>query len=302
MSEPASTFPAWLESPDGRRTHLGPACSIGRVAGNDIVVDGERVSRRHAMISLRDQDDFWVMDLGSSNGTFLNERRIVQPVKLSDGDRIGVGNCDFTFRQEGSPVSRDPSAADRETLREVQSISCWLLVADMAGSTQFVTRSTAELFAERTQAWLTQSREIVERHRGSINKFLGDGFLAYWRDAADIPPMVGRAVTELQGLSPPGLPQIRLAIHWGTVVAGGSATLGEESLLGPEVHFAFRLEKVAATLGRTSIVSNAAARLLGSQLRLEPIGVHPVPGFDGEHRCHTIALGNPFRNPNHDLE
>jgi adenylate cyclase len=42
---------------------------------------------------------FWLIRLGSSNGTFLNKRRAHQPVRLCDLDRIVIGDTEFTFRQ-----------------------------------------------------------------------------------------------------------------------------------------------------------------------------------------------------------
>lgn len=64
--------------------------SIGRSAENDIVLEGGRVSRRHAKLQ-RAGDDYTVVDLGSHNGTFVNGLRLQQPAVLKPGDEIGVG-------------------------------------------------------------------------------------------------------------------------------------------------------------------------------------------------------------------
>ena len=64
--------------------------SIGRSADNDIVLEGGRVSRRHAMLQ-RSGDSYTVVDSGSHNGTFVNGLRIQQPAVLKPGDEIGVG-------------------------------------------------------------------------------------------------------------------------------------------------------------------------------------------------------------------
>lgn len=63
--------------------------TIGRWEDNDIVVDDRWVSRYHARIR-RDGDTYLVEDLDSKNGTFVNGRRITQPVTLSDGDEVQV--------------------------------------------------------------------------------------------------------------------------------------------------------------------------------------------------------------------
>ena len=63
---------------------------IGRDATNDIVVDDEEMSFRHARIWL-DNGGIWVEDLDSTNGTFVNGKRIVGPVLLSNEDLVRIG-------------------------------------------------------------------------------------------------------------------------------------------------------------------------------------------------------------------
>jgi pilus assembly protein CpaF len=71
-----------------------PEISIGKVEGNDIILNMPKVSRQHSKIECRN-GDFVLVDLGSTNGTFCNGRKIAEPVRLSAGDRIGI--ADFTI-------------------------------------------------------------------------------------------------------------------------------------------------------------------------------------------------------------
>src|SRR6478672_13639442 len=89
---------AWLGT-GSRKFPLHGGCSIGRSPKNTIVLDSPKVSRRHAIINLQNGGEFWLIDLGSSNGTLLNKRRIHQPLRLSDYDQIVIGDNIFTFRQ-----------------------------------------------------------------------------------------------------------------------------------------------------------------------------------------------------------
>ncbi len=68
---------------------------IGRVEDVDVPLEGEGLSRRHARI-FRDDAGWWVEDLGSTNGTHVNDRRITRHA-LADGDlvRTGVAICKF---------------------------------------------------------------------------------------------------------------------------------------------------------------------------------------------------------------
>ncbi len=69
---------------------------IGR-AGADIVLDDEKVSRKHAEIGLYGPEAFVVRDLASTNGTRLNGKRITDKVKLSHWDVIQVGDTSLRF-------------------------------------------------------------------------------------------------------------------------------------------------------------------------------------------------------------
>ena len=70
---------------------------IGRVPGNNLVLRAGNVSRQHARIAANGSR-LVVSDLGSSNGTYVNGRKIRQPTILRDGDEIWIG--DFYLRVE----------------------------------------------------------------------------------------------------------------------------------------------------------------------------------------------------------
>jgi FHA domain/Domain of unknown function (DUF4388) len=79
---------------------------LGRAADCDLTVESARASRRHAAVH-RDGDRFLVLDLGSTNGTFVNGRRIAGEYTLSPGDRIEIGEVAVTFCQVESALA-DP--------------------------------------------------------------------------------------------------------------------------------------------------------------------------------------------------
>ena len=72
---------------------------IGRNPECAIWVDAAGVSRRHARLQLDAQSgDAEIEDLGSTNGTFVNETRVESPVTLRDGDLVHLGSVPLTFR------------------------------------------------------------------------------------------------------------------------------------------------------------------------------------------------------------
>lgn len=73
---------------------------IGRDPSNQVVIpDDTFTSRHHAWISY-EESDFWLEDLGSTNGTLLNGHPVVKRQVLSAGDKIRVGHTELTFEIE----------------------------------------------------------------------------------------------------------------------------------------------------------------------------------------------------------
>jgi diguanylate cyclase (GGDEF)-like protein len=80
----------------GRRVQLGMAAfEIGRSPQNDLFIDQESVSRHHARVTF-DGSHYWVQDLQSTNGTFVNDEA-VREQKLRDGDQLRVGRSILKF-------------------------------------------------------------------------------------------------------------------------------------------------------------------------------------------------------------
>jgi pSer/pThr/pTyr-binding forkhead associated (FHA) protein len=86
---------------DGRRLLIGPAgATIGRSRQCDIVLEDPNVSRRHAEVRPGEAGSWVLADLGSTNGSSLNGRRIDHPAGLHPGDEIEVGTSVITFEVE----------------------------------------------------------------------------------------------------------------------------------------------------------------------------------------------------------
>src|SRR6266705_326136 len=159
--------PAWLENA-GQKIPIRGDCSLGRSSGNSIVIDSNKVTRRHAIINVQNIGEFWLIDLGSSNGTFLNHRRLQQPAQLSDHDPVVIGDKIFIFHQPEA-ISDDyrPTYSER-TIREIANLPCWLLVADIEDFTQLSSSLTSDELAVSFGSWVATCKEIIETHEGTI--------------------------------------------------------------------------------------------------------------------------------------
>src|SRR2546423_13744058 len=176
---------AWLESPGRERVLLLGNCSIGRSEKSTVVLESPKASRRHCIINLQNVGEFWLIDLGSSNGTFLNKRRIHQPLRMSDYDQIVIGDSVFTFRQPEKLTDDVRTTFIECTIRAIENVPCWLLVADIENFTPLSRSLTSDKLAELIGGWVATCKEIIEAQRGMVDKYLGDGFLAYWRESED---------------------------------------------------------------------------------------------------------------------
>jgi len=279
---------AWLETIDGRRHPIRGSCSLGRTNANAIVLDSPKVSRRHALIHLQNIGELWLIDFGSSNGTFLNKRRIHHPIRLGDGDHITVGDQVFTLRQPVA-VSQDyKTEVMQRTLREIEKIPCWLLVTDIRDFTPLSRHMETEDLDVLLGAWIFDCKDIIEKQNGTINKYLGDGFLAYWPGPVTTSEQMMAAISALKELQRRGSPPFRLVVHFGPVAIGGVASMGEESLMGGEVNLIFRLERLAGSLGEPCCVSDTASARLSELVATRPLGEFELKGFEGKRAFFAV--------------
>ena len=79
---------------------------VGRKNDCDIRIPVTEVSRRHAEFKIKDEEVF-VKDLGSSNGTYVNNKRVKQS-SLSAGDHVVIGPVVFTLQIDGEPTELRP--------------------------------------------------------------------------------------------------------------------------------------------------------------------------------------------------
>ena len=279
---------AWLEAADGRRYPIKGSCSLGRAGANTIVLESANVSRRHALIHLQNIGELWVIDFGSSNGTLLNNRRIHHPIRLSDGDQITIGDQIFKVRAPVAISEEYKTDVMQRTLREIETVPCWLLVADIRGFTPLTRQMQGQDLDVLVGAWILSCKEIIENQHGIVNKYLGDGFFAYWREADTSPEEIVTVITALKELQRKEGPAFRLVVHIGAVDIGGVASMGEESLMGGEVNLVFRLEKLAGSLGERCCVSEPAHAKLRELVAARSLGEFELKGF--EQKCAFFAL------------
>jgi len=285
MSPMSGDSVAWLEEADGKRLPIRGACSLGRSASNEVPLPDERVSRRHAVIQAQQESEFWLVDFGSRNGTYVNDRRIARPTRLHSGDVVRIGPFQFVFRHPTSnrePVSKTQLA--ERTVSEIRLERCWLLVAEIIDSTRLAKELPPDELPLVTGQWVRECKQTIENASGRINQFMGDGFFACWHDRERIEVNILQALEALRRMQEQAKPMFRFVIHLGRVAIGGLSVGEEERISGSDVHFVFRLEKLGAHLDEARLLSEAAWPRLAALLQTREVGRHPLAGFAGEFR------------------
>lgn len=105
MTEKTTPF---FTDPTGREHRLAnDVTTIGRAVENTIVITSKRISREHARVR-RETWRVMLEDLGSTNGTYVNDERATEPVQLHDGDRVIFGDVTLTFHDPDVTVYDAP--------------------------------------------------------------------------------------------------------------------------------------------------------------------------------------------------
>ncbi len=166
---------------------------------------------------------------------------------------------------------------------EGREVEAAVLVADMRDFTAAAEGLTPQELFETLNAYLAPMVEVVIGHRGMIDKFTGDGFMALFGVPEPGPDDAGRAVAAAwalrravarvtDGRAARGLPVAALGygVHWGTVMAGtiGGEQRMEFTVVGDTVNVAHRVQQLAGP--GEILVTRPAARAAGPGYRWGP--------------------------------
>ncbi len=105
------------DAPDEEIRWEQSVLTIGRDPTNNLVIDDKRVSRRHARFE-RDDVGFYIHDLESTNGTYLNQQRISGAQLLRNNDEVWVGDRVIVFRDPEATMKGTPPPIVRQRLME----------------------------------------------------------------------------------------------------------------------------------------------------------------------------------------
>jgi pSer/pThr/pTyr-binding forkhead associated (FHA) protein len=171
---------------------------VGRSSDLDMVLVEDMVSRKHARITMQ-QDQIWIEDLGSTNGTFVNGEKIKR-ARLKEGDRVLIGTSILkVIAGEGKGDSTD---AAKQNLENVAAARRTTQARTMSGSIEEVPLpDLLQLFGTSKKNGVlvirTESDDV-----GKIYMRKGVIYYASINDLDDVPPMksIFRMLTWQKGL------------------------------------------------------------------------------------------------------
>ena len=270
--------------------------TIGRTPENTVCLGfSPTVSRQHAVIRCHNGYEYQLMDLGSRNGTYVNDQRVVMPVMLQAGARIRIANNDLIFEQESGfegGEGADVTLAGSMDATPGSVHRAAILVCDIRGFSSQSEILSAATLAQLLGLWFREAGNAVQKHGGIIDKFIGDAILAYWQENPGPPREcmnayhAARALFDLAAKTKwpdSGKPfTVGIAIHYGHVAFGniGLVAQRDATIIGNAVNTAFRLESIMKELDQRLLVSEATVAALDGPERalFTDLGEQPLKG------------------------
>lgn len=248
--------------------------TVGRDKSCDIILYDLMVSRNHAMIRRIGNGDYYLIDGGSSNGSYVNQQRVSMPRLLRHGDKITIGGIDFLFEQEPTPLAQQQDNVElEETIvhdtPEIKKIT--ILVADIRGFTSLSEQIPIRTLTRLMNTWFNKVSDIVIKHKGIVDKFIGDCVFARWEANDDEILTVMNALVAAEDISKvtvelnENFTELTEELRIGVGINTGAASVSmgaENSAMGDAVNVAFRLESATKMLGKDIVLSETAYRHL----------------------------------------
>jgi adenylate cyclase len=263
-----------IPHPEGVRNvclDRGNTWKLGRTSENNIVLPSEWVSRQHALVQRAENGDYYLFDMGSRNGTFLNGIRVTVPAELNNGDRISFGDFHITFYCP----KRVDKAAEPATGPEAMATMTYfaqkkttVLVVDVRGFTKIAQVVEPSLLSQVIGSLFRRGGEIMRKKGSWGQKYIGDALMSVWVHGnisyeIQVPPIFS-ALTELVQITSTLQSQFNLPfpIGVGAGVNTGAAAIGnagsdhtaDYTALGDTVNAAFRFESATREIGQDLVI------------------------------------------------
>ena len=288
-----------------------PCWTIGRGKDNDIVIKDHCISRNHAILQSTETGDFYLIDLGSRNGTFVNGRRVAIPVTIHDKDRITFGKTAVQFyRPTPTNIGKQPRNLEWDiptsTLHERRLTS--VMVVDIRNFTALTRQLDEKVLSSLIGNWFRHAGSIIRSSGSWVDKYIGDAIMAIWFHGQqevnqDDILQIFQAITQIYKMTRalseeyplPFKLRIGAGVNTGYAMVGntGSGEHPDYTAIGDTVNAAFRLESATKEMGRDlAIGTTTYSYLIGLPHLHQAFNQHTISlkGYDDN----TITYGTAF--------
>ena len=250
------------------RIEIENSISIGRLDDNDIVVNETTVSRNHALIKKIAQK-YYLIDVGSSNGTYKDGKRIHNPTLLDNKSVVQCGNMQFIFYDN---IIESESEETQISLTSSFIVHSVVLVADIKGYTAFSEAIDIKIISRIMSKWFKQVSQIIEESNGLIDSFIGDCVYARWdiednlETVAKKVLLIAKQINEITKSITKEYTNGQFPLNVGIGITHGELIIGNDvynSGLGDTANTAFRLEEKSKEFNLDIIIPKELAQKLG---------------------------------------
>ena len=241
------------------RVELEKTLSIGRDKNCDLTINELTVSRNHSIIK-KIGEKYYIIDSGSSNGTYKDGKRVHSPVLLEDKSIIQCGNAQIIFYDNLEIEDEEETMIAFSSNFIIKSV---ILVADIRGYTTFSEIIPIKKVSKFMSYWFRDISNCIEENNGYIDSFIGDCVYARWDvdankdvilNVLNAAKLMNNITKELTLKTTEGQSSLSLGvgIHIGDIIVGAETN---NTGLGDTVNTAFRLEEKTRNLDTDIIIS-----------------------------------------------
>ncbi len=222
------------------------------------------------MLQRIETGEFYLIDMGSRNGSFINGRRVSIPVTLQNSDHLTFGQTELEFYAPEIDLLSDVSSSSIDsqeftataTLHVRRLIS--VLVVDIRNFTGMTRQIDENVLSEVIGTWFRCAGDIIREYGSWVDKYIGDAVMAVWiHGAQQVTPeemiRITRALSALQKMTSqlheryplPFSLRIGAGLNTGYAMVGNTGTgdRPDYTALGDTVNAAFRLESSTKQIG-----------------------------------------------------
>jgi adenylate cyclase len=244
----------------------GAYWTLGRGDDNHFIIPDQWISRNHAMLQSTETGSFYLIDLGSRNGTFVNGRRVSVPVTLNHDDRVVLGETELEFCYPCSQLqSAEFYTQTKETLTSALHVRrlVSVLVVDIRNFTVLTQQIDENVLSLMMGTWFRQAGKIIQDSGSWVDKYIGDAVMAIWfhgEETVESEDIISifNAISDLYKMTVhlsqqyplPFELRIGVGLNTGFAMVGntGSGNRPDYTALGDTVNAAFRLESATKAI------------------------------------------------------